>query len=80
VGCISSRIRKPYEFGDDASKKTGLWLVGLLVGDDYVEIVDGRPRWSNQSDAGQSRSGGGSGKARSVTYDGIALAMGMQWG
>ena len=35
VGCISTRIRKadqyihPYMFGDDASKKTGLWLKNL---------------------------------------------------
>lgn len=35
VGVISSRIRpasqyiQPYEFGHDASKKTGLWLKGL---------------------------------------------------
>lgn len=35
VGCISSRIRKPdqiiqpYQFGDDASKTTCLWLKGL---------------------------------------------------
>lgn len=35
VGCISTRIRKadqyvqPYDFGDDASKRTGLWLKGL---------------------------------------------------
>jgi hypothetical protein len=35
VGCISTKIRKPdqyiqpYEFGHDASKKTGVWLKGL---------------------------------------------------
>lgn len=35
VGCISSRVRKPdqiiqpYEFGEDASKATCLWLKGL---------------------------------------------------
>ena len=35
VGCISTRIRKPdqyinpYLFGENASKKTGLWLKGL---------------------------------------------------
>ena len=37
VGCISTRIRPadqyihPYQFGDDASKKTGLWLKGLSL-------------------------------------------------
>ena len=45
VGVISTRIRKPdqyiqpYQFGDDASKKTGLWLKGLkkLKWEAYVE-------------------------------------------
>ena len=45
VSVISSRIRKPdqvvhpYQFGDDASKKTCLWLKGLplLVPTTYVE-------------------------------------------
>ena len=44
IGCISSRIRKPdqiiqpYEYGDDASKATCLWLKGLpkLVPTKYV--------------------------------------------
>jgi len=35
VGCIGTKIKKasqyiqPYQFGHDASKKTGLWLKGL---------------------------------------------------
>lgn len=45
VSCISSRIRKPdqiiqpYEFGEDASKKTCLWLknLPLLEPTEYVE-------------------------------------------
>jgi hypothetical protein len=91
VGCISTRLDlpkpqyiQPYEFGEDASKKTGLWTRGLvpLVGTSYVEprVVDGKNRWANQSDAGQSRLGGGSGHERSVTYFGIAYAMATQWG
>ena len=90
VGCISTRLDlpkpqyiQPYEFGEDASKKTGLWTRGLppLVGTSFVEprIVDGKKRWANQSDAGQSRLGGGSGHVRSVTYFGIAAAMAEQW-
>ena len=91
VGCINTRLPfmpkpqyiQPYQFGEDASKKTGLWLKNLppLVPTEYVEprLVDGKPRWSNQSDAGQSRLGGGSGKERSVTYFGIAYAMATQW-
>ena len=92
VGCISTKLTfmpkpqyvQPYNFGEDASKKTGLWLRNLppLINTEYVEprYVDGKPRWDNQSDKGQSKLGGGSGKERSVTYFGIAYAMASQWG
>ena len=91
VGAISTRIRKPdqyihpYQFGDDASKKTGLWLKGLpcLVPTNYIEprMVGGKPRWSNQTDSGQNRLGPSQDrwKQRSKTYQGIALAMANQW-
>jgi len=92
VGCISSRIRKPdqyiqpYEFGHDASKKTGLWLKGLTLLQPtlYIEprIVDGKKRWSNQTDSGQNKLAPSKDrwKLRSVTYQGIADAMAQQWG
>ena len=92
VGCISTRIRKasqyiqPYQFGDDASKKTGLWLKGLplLVPTRNVEprIVNGKKRWGNQTDSGQNRLGPSEDrwKIRSETYAGIASAMATQWG
>jgi len=92
VGCISTRIRKadqyiqPYDFGDDASKKTGLWLKNLpvLVGTKYAppRIVNGKNRWSNQTDSGQNRLGPSPErwKERSKTYEGIARAMARQWG
>jgi len=92
VGCISTRIRKydqavqPYEYGHDASKKTCLWLKGLpmLKPTKYIEprIVDGRKRWSNQTDSGQNRLGPSEDrwKIRSTTYEGIAAAMAEQWG
>lgn len=91
VGVMSSRYRKPdqyiqpYQFGEDASKKTGLWLHNLppLVPTEYVEprIVNGKPRWSNQTDSGQNRLGPSSDrwKLRSSTYHGIAKAMAEQW-
>jgi|TARA_R110000823_G_scaffold21145_1_gene64033 hypothetical protein len=91
VGCISTRLSfmpkpqyiQPYNFGEDASKKTGLWTRGLppLEETEYCEprIVDGKSRWANQGDKGQSNLGGGSGHERSVTYFGIASAMAMQW-
>jgi hypothetical protein len=92
VGCISTRIRKasqyvqPYQFGDDASKKTGLWLKGLplLVPTRRVEprIVNGKKRWGNQTDSGQNNLGPSEDrwKIRSETYSGIADAMAAQWG
>jgi len=92
VGCINTRLSfmpkpqyvQPYEYGEDASKKTGLWLRGLpnLQPTEYIEprIVNGKSRWSNQSDSGQSKLGGGSGHERSKTYFGIAAAMAEQWG
>jgi hypothetical protein len=92
VGCINTRLNfmpkpqyiQPYQFGEDASKKTGLWLRGLqpLEPTEYIEprIVDEKMRWANQSNAGQSKLGGGSGHERSITYFGIAAAIAEQWG
>lgn len=92
VGRIGSAIRaadqyiQPYEFGNDASKRTGLWLRGLprLVPTQAVapRMVNGRPRWANQTDSGQNRLGPSPTRAaqRSETYPGIAAAMAAQWG
>jgi len=91
IGAISSRIRRPdqivqpHEFGDDASKRTCLWLKGLppLRPTRHVapRIANGRPRWSNQTDSGQNRLGPSDDrwKLRSATYPGIACAMATQW-
>jgi hypothetical protein len=91
VGVISTRIRKPdqyiqpYEFGHDASKKTGLWLKNLpkLKPTEYVEprIVNGKKRWANQTDSGQNRLTPSDDRwqLRSETYKGIAEAMANQW-
>ena len=92
VGCISSRIRKPdqyiqpYQFGHDASKKTCLWLKGLppLEPTKFIEprIVNGLPRWANQTDSGQNRLPPSKDRwaKRSLTYLGIAKAMAQRWG
>jgi hypothetical protein len=100
IGCMSSRWRKPdqifqpYEFGDDASKKTCLWLRGLpklIV--DPAQRCNGRmvewpkgsskiiERWSNQTDSGQNVLGPSEDRAmiRSLTYPGPARAMALQW-
>jgi hypothetical protein len=92
VSVISSRIRKPdqiinpYQFGHDASKKTCLWLKNLpiLQPTQYVEprMVNGRPRWGNQTDSGQNRLPPSKDrwKIRSETYAGISAAFAEQWG
>ena len=92
VGRIGTGVRpadqyiQPYQFGHDASKRTGLWLKNLpkLTPTQYVEprMVDGRPRWGNQTDSGQNRLGPSAErwKVRSATYQGIADAMAEQWG
>lgn len=101
VGCIGTRIRpasqsiQPYEFGEDASKRTCLWLKGLppLVKNPALR-VPGRmvewprgsgkmvERWANQTDSGQNALPPSDNRAeeRSRTYWGIALAFADQWG
>jgi hypothetical protein len=91
IGCISTAIRRPdqiiqpYHFGEDASKSTCLWLKNLppLQPTSYVapRLVDGRKRWSNQTDSGQNRLGPSPDRwrQRSRTYPGIANAMAEQW-
>lgn len=98
VGCINTRLSfmprpqyvQPYEFGEDASKKTGLWKRNLpdLVPTEYVEpsIItrNGKEykRWSNQTPGGQDKTGPSKtrGLDRSRTYFGIAYAIANQWG
>ena len=98
VGCINTRLKfmprpqyiQPYNFGEDASKKTGLWLKGLKPLR-ATKQIEGRKvkkngriyrRWSNQTDSGQNNLGPSKtrGKDRSLTYQGIADAMAKQWG
>jgi site-specific DNA-cytosine methylase len=92
VSVISSRIRKPdqiinpYQFGEDASKKTCLWLKGLplLTPTEIIapRVIGGKKRWGNQCDSGQNNLGPSEDrwKVRSRTYEGIAKAFAAQWG
>jgi len=92
IGCLSTRYRKPdqiiqpWQFGHDASKSTCLWLNGLmpLRPTEMIEprIVNGKKRWSNQTDSGQNKLGPSPDRwaLRSLTYPGIADAMATQWG
>jgi hypothetical protein len=88
------QIIQPYQFGDDASKATCLWLqelppLQLRPENEWAEprivtTVAGRKvkRWSNQTDSGQNRLSPSDDRAhlRAVTYPGIAMAMASQWG
>lgn len=96
IGCISSQIRKPdqiiqpYDFGEDASKATCLWLKNLpkLTRTKYIpgRLIEygGKQyyRWGNQTNSGQNKLGPSQDrwKLRSETYKGIAEAMATQWG
>lgn len=83
---------QPYQFGADASKKTGLWLRGLpFLPIDPLKRFPGRwvlykgkwvERWSNQTDSGQNREPPADDrwKIRSETYPQIAEAFAQAWG
>ena len=86
---------QPFMFGDDASKRTGLWLDRLrklrpsgfaaprMVGGGQADLYGFTvPRWSNQTDSGQNRLSPGEARwlERSATYPGIARAFAEAWG
>lgn len=98
VNFINKAIRppdqkiQPYQFGDDASKETGLWLDRLppLRIDPTkrragrIVIHNGKrvERWANQTDSGQNNlppRDDDRWLARSKTYPGIAAAFATQW-
>lgn len=88
ISVISSRIRKPDQiiqpwwFGDDASKKTCLWLKNLpLLTPTDVLAGDSKTRRGNQTASGQNKLPPSKDrwKLRSATYQGIANAMAAQW-
>jgi hypothetical protein len=91
VSIISSKIRRPdqiiqpHQFGHDASKATCLWIKNLpnLTPTSVTppRIVNGKPRWGNQTDGGQNKLPPSKDrwKIRSTTYQGIAEAMAHQW-
>jgi hypothetical protein len=86
VGRISTAIRKPdqniqpWMFGEDASKKTCLWLKNLPLLTP-TKIIK-KDRYANQTPSGQNNLGPSKDrwKLRAITYQGIADAMADQWG
>ena len=95
VGRIGTAIRKadqliqPYQFGDDGSKTTCLWLHKLppllptTRAGARIIVLGGKPvaRWSNQLDSGQNKEPPDAlrWKVRSKSWPGIAQAMAEQW-
>ena len=97
IGVLSTGWREPdqfvqpYEYGDDASKKTCLWLKNLprltptnLAVPRLSISTDGRSyslRWANQTDSGQNKEPPSADrwKIRSTTWPGLASAMSSQW-
>jgi len=89
ISIISSRIRKPdqivhpWQFGHETTKATCLWLKGLplLVPTKIVSKGERQVYASGKSSPiWHAKTGGGSGKLRSMTFQGIADAMAAQWG
>lgn len=86
VGIMSSVYRKPdqiiqpWQFGEDASKKTCLWLKGLPKLKHANVII--KDRYANQTPSGQNKLGPSDDRAmlRSLTYQNIADQMAAQWG
>jgi hypothetical protein len=82
-----SQVVQPYEHGEPWSKKTCFWLKGLQPLAPTNIVTDHKPFCSSGSYSrthdpkykGSSRKGGSS-KARSKTFQGIANAMAEQWG
>ena len=81
----ATQIIQPYNFGEDASKATCLWIKGfpILKNTEYYppRIVNGKKRWGNQTDSGQNKLGPSDDRKeiRSRTYPGIAKAIAEQW-
>lgn len=85
IGIPPSQTVQPYQFGENASKRTCLWLVNLplLTPTKFIEprIVNGKKLWANQTNSGQNKLTPSPTRAqdRARTYQGIADAMAKQW-
>ncbi len=91
IGCLPthsnlmkySQIIEPWQFGHETTKATCLWLKNLpdLIPTNIVSKGNRKIYASGKSSPEwHAKTGGGSGKERSITYQGIADAMAEQWG
>ena len=80
----SPQVIQPYMFGEDASKATCVWIKGfpkITIPPESEwfppRLVNGKKRWSNQTDTGQNRLSPGPNRARlrGKTYQGVAEAL-----
>lgn len=80
IGRKHDQTIQPWQFGEDASKRTCLWLRGLPPLEP-TEILK-KERYANQTPSGQNKLGPSPDRAkeRARTYPGIAAAMAEQWG
>ena len=80
IGRRQDQVIQPWMFGEDASKSTCLWLVGVpkLVPTNIIK----KHRYANQTPGGSNKYGPSPDrwKLRSTTFQGIADAMADQWG
>jgi len=82
-----NQVVQPYEFGDEAQKKTLLWTKGLpdliptdIVGKgDMVTYKSGKTKAKWFMDAAKAKTPKERARLRSVTFPGIAKAMALQW-
>ena len=87
VGCLNTKLSflpkpqyiQPWQFGEDASKKTGLWLKNLPQLKPTKTVI--KDRYANQTPTGQNNLGPSKDRwrLRSKTYEGIANGMAEQW-
>lgn len=80
IGRKHDQTIQPWMFGEDASKRTCLWLKNLPLLTP-TKIIK-KKRYANQTPSGQNKLGPSEDRAklRSITYKGIAKAMAEQFG
>ena len=76
-----TQIIQPYDFGEDASKATCLWLKNLpiLRSTSFMPPTWPGGRYANQTESGQNNLSSSQSQLRAKTYQGIASAMAAQW-
>jgi len=82
VGSKATQTVQPWQFGHTENKRTGLWLrnlPALVPTDDVKHLMTGMAK-KDTDKVHYASPGKDRWKQRSTTYQGIADAMGAQWG